>query len=126
MPSGIASKIRHVLPKNILAKLPQEIGVVLINTHTSQKLNLIYRGKNKPTNVLSFFYNYEYGEILICPEIVKKEAKKQGNSQEYQMTWMVLHGMLHLAGVHHEQSRVQARRFFELEKKILIKFFKKI
>lgn len=143
MPEKIVSKIKKVMPKGLAKKLPQEIGVVLINSQESRKLNLIYRNKNKPTNVLSFFYPHtkrglrslrgkkshprygvgvygpEYGEILICPQIVKKETKATGNTQPFQMTSMILHGMIHLAGVHHEKSPADFRRFSKLENGLL-------
>ena len=126
MHDRIVSKIKKLLSSSVSKKLPGEIKVVFLSPREARKLNFIYRGKSKPANVLSFFYSSEYGEILICQEIVKKEAKEQGNSQDFQMTWMIAHGILHLAGVHHDEgSRVQAYRFFEFEKKILAKFFKK-
>jgi len=111
------------LPVNLRKKLPVEIKLIEIPTAESRKLNKIYRGKNKPTNVLSFKYSRDYGEILLCPAVIKKEAKSQGNTYKYQFTWMVLHGMIHLAGVHHEESQYSAIRAARLEQKILIKIF---
>ena len=125
MPKQIISKIKKLLPSPVSKKLPRKIKVVFLSSQEARKLNFIYRGKNKPTNVLSFFYGPEYGEILICPEIVKKEAKADGHTQLFQMTWMILHGMLHLAGVHHEKSSAAFRRFSSLEKRILKYIFKK-
>ena len=118
-------QIRAMLPKRLSSKLPREIGVVLLKPEESAKLNMIYRNKNKATNVLSFNYGPDYGEILICPEIVKKEAKEQGNSQDFQMTWMVAHGMIHLSELHHERSQVADGEFAKLEGKILSKIFNK-
>ena len=86
-------------------------------------MNREYREKDKPTNVLSFFYSKEYGEILVCPEIIVREAKEQGNTQEFQMTWMIVHGMLHLAGVHHEKSARAEKEVEKMERKILKKLF---
>ena len=120
---AIVSQIRAIFPKRLASKLPQEIGVVLLKPEESARLNLIYRNKNKATNVLSFYYSPEYGEILICPEIVKKEAQEAKNPQKYQMTHMIVHGMLHLAGVHHENSQGLESKFIQLEKKLLAKLF---
>ena len=105
-------------------KLPKKVSVVLVGSKQAQFFNLKYKKKNKPTNVLSFLYGKDYGEVLICPEVVKEEAKAQGNSYKYQMTWMILHGILHLAGMHHERSRSAAGRVEKLEEKILSKIFK--
>ena len=71
-------------------------------------------------------YSPDYGEILICKDVVKKEAKLAGNTQLFQMTWMIAHGILHLAGVHHEKSVATAKRFSRLEKQILGNMFKEI
>lgn len=97
--------------------------IVEVTARGSKKLNLVYRNKNKPTNVLSFRYDSAYGEILICPDVIRKEAKKQGNSYRFQMTWMIVHGILHLAGVHHERSLQQARRVEKIEEQILGQLF---
>lgn len=110
-----------LLPKSLRKKLPVEIKLIEILKAESQKLNKIYRGKNKPTNVLSFKYSRDYGEILVCPPVIKKEAKDQGNTYKYQFTRMVLHGMLHLAGLHHERSKNIAQRVELLERHILHK-----
>ncbi|MDP3710535.1 MAG: rRNA maturation RNase YbeY [bacterium] len=121
----IIDHIRAMLPKRLSSKLPREIGVVLLKPEESAKLNMIYRNKNKATNVLSFNYGSDYGEILICPEIVKKEAKEAGNTQVFQMTWMMVHGMIHLSELHHEKSQVADGEFAKLEGKILSQIFKK-
>lgn len=115
-------KIRRAMGIRI-KKLPRDIAVVSISSIVSKRLNLIYREENRSTNVLSFRYGKEYGEILVCPEVVRKEAKAQKNSYEHQMTWMILHGMLHLAGLHHESSKASARLAEKLEGKILRKLY---
>lgn len=115
--------IRKFIPQTLQKRLPKEIKIVEISESKSRKFNREYRKKNKPANVLSFLYGSDYGEILVCPEIVQKEAKKQRNSYKYQMTWMVLHGILHLAGLHHEKSRNTAKIIEKLEQRILGKIF---
>ncbi len=106
-------------PKYIQKRLPPKVALIEISKEKSQELNRRYRKKNKPANVLSFRYGKDYGEILLCPEVIKKEAKLAGNSQKYQMTWMVIHAMLHLGGIHHERSGAMARKVEKLEEKIL-------
>lgn len=114
-------KIVKLLPQNLRGKLPAGIKLVKISSAESRRLNRIYRKKNKPTNVLSFYYNRDYGEIFLCPEIIRKEAKSAGNSYRYQFTWMVLHGMIHLTGLHHEGARQVELKVGRLEKDILSK-----
>lgn len=113
--------IVNSLPAEIKKQLPKEIAVIAVSLKESLKLNRQYRHKRKPANVLSFLYGREYGEIILCPAIIKKDAKEQAHTQVFQMTWMVLHAMLHLAGLHHEKSRTVAERVTRLEEKILAK-----
>ena len=111
------------LPADIRKRLPKEIAVIAVSEQESLKLNRRYRNKRKPTNVLSFLYGPAYGEIIVCPLVIAKDAKKQGNTKAFQMTWMVLHGMLHLAGLHHEKSEAMARRITHIEDAVLQKIF---
>ena len=111
------------LPVFLKKQLPKKVAVISITEKTSRELNRTYRKKDKPTNVLSFKYGADYGEILVCSAIIRREAKEQGHSYRYQMTWMVLHGMLHLAGWHHERSRVATERVDGVERNILAKIF---
>lgn len=115
----LLKKIKDNLPRSIFIRLPKKIGVMKIRSSRSSLFNHIYRGYRKPTNVLSFYYGPDYGEILVCPEIVRKEAREQGNSYKYQMTWMVLHGIIHLAGIHHEESRAIATKAAHIENRVL-------
>ncbi|TSD04701.1 MAG: hypothetical protein Greene071436_79, partial [Parcubacteria group bacterium Greene0714_36] len=57
-----------------------------------------------------------------CPAIIRAEAKTQNNSFEYQMTWMIVHGMIHLSGLHHEESKVAEKKFSRIEHKVLKQF----
>ena len=95
-----------------------DVHVIFVAPGESAKLNLRYRKKNKPTNVLSFDYGNE-GEIIVCPHIVKKEARAAGHSVQFQTAWMIIHGLVHLAGVHHESSPRMSHRAEVLEEKVL-------
>lgn len=112
-------KIVKHLPSSLRKKLPKEIAVITIDKAASRRLNRGYRQKDKPTNVLSFRYSDEYAEILVCPSSIRRQAKEQGNSYDYQMTWMIVHGMLHIAGMHHEKSKAIQKRVSALEKRVL-------
>lgn len=90
-----------------------------VNERRAAELNRRYRGKNKPANVLSFRYGPDYGEIALCPALIRREAKASGNSYRRQMLWMILHGIIHLAGLHHEKSAQTRRKFEKLEHKLL-------
>lgn len=110
--------VKH-LPLAIKKRLPEEIAIIVVSSEESLKLNRRYRHKRKPANVLSFLYSSIYGEIIVCPSVIKTDAEKQGNTQVFQMTWMIVHGMLHLAGLHHEKSPATARRAEKIERAVL-------
>ena len=117
--------ILNLLPKALQTRLPKEIRLISVTPKESRKLNTLYRSKDKATNVLSFRYGSEYGEIILCSFVIRREAKAQGNTFEYQMTWMVVHGIIHLAELHHEQSEMAGKQVSRLEQKILNSLFGK-
>ncbi|HKQ83202.1 MAG TPA: rRNA maturation RNase YbeY [Steroidobacteraceae bacterium] len=78
----------------------------------SRRLNRTWRGKDKPTNVLSFPAGSvvadgvrELGDIVICKDVVTAEARAQGKALEAHWAHMVVHGMLHLLGYDHIRAR---------------------
>lgn len=120
---SFAKQIVKQLPQAIRRRLPAEILVVSVSEKESVALNRRYRKKHKATNVLSFYYGKEYGEIIVCPSLIRREAEIQKHTFRYQMTWMIVHGMIHLAGVHHERSATAAKKTEALEHKILDTIF---
>lgn len=120
---AFSKEIVKNLPQAIAKRLPVEISVVSVSEKESAELNRRYREKDKTTNVLSFRYGKEYGEIIVCPAVVRREARRQKHTFRYQMTWMILHGMIHLSGLHHEQSPVAAKKTEAVEKRILDTIF---
>ncbi len=118
---SFAKRIVKYLPQATRSRLPAEISIVPVSAKKSAALNRIYRNKRAPANVLSFLYGKEYGEIIVCPVVIRREAKKQDHSYRYQLAWMIVHGMIHLSGVHHEKFAAIAHRAERLEKQILNK-----
>ena len=84
------------------------------------ELNRDYRGKDKPTNVLSFpSADPDYrGDIAIAYGVTKKEAKAAGKAFADHASHLVVHGVLHLAGYDHERPK-DAKAMEPLEVKIL-------
>jgi len=113
--TAIVKKIRQAMPIYIRKKLPKEIIVIAISSKKSQDINWKFHRKAKPANVLSFRYGPAYGEILLCLQVIRGEVKDLGYSYNYLMTWYIVHGMLHLAGLHHEKSMAAAKKVEELE-----------
>ena len=88
------------------SQLEQSIRVV--EKPESQLLNKTWRGKDKPTNVLSFpaeeseYLDYDHlGDLVICAAVVEAEALKQNKKPVSHWAHMVIHGMLHLQGFDH-------------------------
>lgn len=109
------SFFRRRFPRGIRARLPRVIRVIPVSSLRSRVLNRDYRGRSKETNVLSFRYGSEYGEIIICPEVIRREARAAGRDTRFQTARMVLHAMVHLSGIHHEESRGADRKTMRLE-----------
>lgn len=108
-----------------------EAGLVLTTDEQMQVLNKKYRGKDKPTNILSFAYNETtpkefqsaddknyIGDIFISVAQLKKDAKAEGVSNREKFVHLLAHGLLHLTGIHHETER-QAVKMEGLEDKVI-------
>lgn len=85
----------------------EKISLAFVSKKEMQKLNKKFRGKNKPTDVLSFnnIILESLGEIVICPEVVKENAKKNSVSVKQEIIKVFAHGILHLLGYDHEKAK---------------------
>lgn len=113
-------------------RLIENLSVAFVGETEIQKLNKKYRGKNKPTDVLSFEQvssfkfqasSSDLGEVIICPEVVKENAKKFGVTFKQESVKMLIHGILHLCGYDHEKSEAEAVKMEEREKKYLENYY---
>lgn len=96
--------------------LGREIGVSVVGPSESRRLNARYRGRDKPTNVLSFpvaalpasaLADGEprpLGDLVICPQVLRTEAREQKKSLRAHWAHLVVHGSLHLIGYDHERD----------------------
>lgn len=80
--------------KNRLKLNIPELSIVIVGDVRMKSINKKYRNKNKTTDVLSF----EYGEIIICLNQAKRQAKKEKHLLKEELEILLLHGILHLAG----------------------------
>ncbi|WP_432697602.1 rRNA maturation RNase YbeY [Marinobacterium sp. YM272] len=102
-----------------------EVCVRIVTPEESQTLNREYRGKDKPTNVLSFPFDVPpgipmdlLGDLAICADVVEQEAEEQGKSLEDHWAHMVIHGTLHLLGFDHINDD-EAEEMEALERELL-------
>lgn len=78
-----------------------ELSLVFTDSKLSKKLNRIYRGKNKPTNVLAFQLSKNSGEIFIDKVTAKIEAKDFNMTYKKFVKYLFIHALLHLKGMAH-------------------------
>ena len=102
-----------------------ELTIRRVGNDESQSLNYQYRGKDKPTNVLSFPFEIPVGvplqllgDLVICIPVVAAEAEEQGKTAEAHWAHMVIHGCLHLLGYDHINDE-EAEEMEGLERLIL-------
>ena len=98
-----------------------EVAIRLVDAEEGRELNKEYRGKDYATNVLSFPYDTEpvvLGDLVICPEVVAREAAEQGKPLEAHYAHLTVHGMLHLQGWDHENDE-EAQEMEDEEREIL-------
>lgn len=88
------------MAETILGK-KYELSIVFATKKVSQKLNREFRGKNKPTNILSFPLSKNSGELVLEPKTIWKQAPDFGMPYEKFIGYLVIHGMLHLKGMEH-------------------------
>lgn len=104
-----------------------ELSIRLVDEAESAELNNDYRGKNYPTNVLSFPFESPVplepqllGDLVLCVPVVAKEATEQNKTLEDHWAHLVVHGCLHLLGYDHIEDE-DAEEMEALEISILQK-----
>jgi len=102
-----------------------ELAVRLVPPGEIRRLNRDYRGKDTPTNVLSFPVPVQndvrprpLGDVVICPAVLRKEAREQGKTLRAHWAHLTVHGVLHLVGYDHEDDD-DARRMERREIAVL-------
>ena len=123
-----------------------ELSVSFVSAAKIKDLNSTYLGKNKSTDVLSFPQNewrqsYDpeqkqelktlikgmvlqplvLGDIIICPELARRNALQIGQSLQREITFLILHGLLHLLGHDHEKAQDEAK-MLKIQRRIMKKY----
>lgn len=115
---GKLPSLPFVRMKDFVLGKDYELSLVFVGDSVSQKLNFTYRGKDKPTNVLSFSLGEKEGEIFI------NMKKARGEAKEFQKTFvkfiglLFIHGLFHLKGLDHgstmDTEEAKARAHFNI------------
>jgi len=124
--SWLEKVARRVLEAEVISP-STEMGLLITDSKTVHKLNRIYRGVNKPTDVLAFQMtpgtNQEneglfvsppdgirhLGEVVISYTQAVKQASEQGHDVMHELALLIVHGTLHLLGYDHELSEEEQR-----------------
>ena len=108
------------------ARAGGELGVAVVGHAESRRLNARYRGRDQATNVLSFpapaqprgALPRSLGDLVVCPGVLRREARAQAKSLRAHWAHLIVHGTLHLIGYDHERAR-DARRMERREIAVL-------
>ncbi len=135
IPTGLRMLIRRCC--NAVLKLEEfegsaEVSVNFVDMEEIQQLNKEYRGKDMPTDVLSFplgengVYDinhdtgaYLLGDVVICMQKAVEQAKLYSHSLQREVGFLTAHSMLHLLGYDHEQGGIEAVHMREKEEKVM-------
>ena len=105
---------------NILKEIKKEIlgedyslSIVYVSEKKSREINRNYRQKDNPTNILSFPLSKKSGEILLCPNVIKREAPNFDKNFEGWLGFLVIHGTLHLKGMQHSDRMEEAEKKYD-------------
>jgi len=127
-PSFFLPLIKRTLEAVSLNAPTVEISISLVGLQKMRALNQQYRGKDSPTDVISFplgetplkgYTVRTLGDIFICPAYAAAKAREERVDMQEKMAWLAVHGLLHLIGYDHERSRPEAAEMVRLEKIIL-------
>lgn len=125
-PEGLPT--RHEFRRWVLAALERdaEVSLRLVDEEEGQTLNCDYRGKDYPTNVLTFVFDDMpgtdlplMGDVVLCAAVVAREAAEQGKSLQAHYAHLTVHGVLHLQGYDHEND-VDAEQMEAREREIVM------
>ncbi|HKA53396.1 MAG TPA: rRNA maturation RNase YbeY [Candidatus Binatia bacterium] len=102
-----------------------ELSLALVTDPEIHALNHRYRGKDKPTDVLSFpladaLQPSLLGDVVISIETAARQARRRGHSLREELQTLLIHGILHLLGYDHEVSRSEAARMRRKEREVKI------
>ncbi len=118
--------INHTLKMMKVEKA--NLSIIFIDDETMHRYNLEYRGIDRTTDVLSFALEdnqtfkteiRQLGDIFISIPKMQKQAKEYNHSEKRELSFLTVHGLLHLLGYDHTRSEEEERIQFELQDKIL-------
>ncbi len=116
--NGKPASLPFVRLKDAILGKEYELSVAFVTPKESHALNMQYRGKDSPTNVLSFPLSESSGELILDTKTMKGQEKDFDMTPQTFLLFLVIHGMLHLKGFDHGST-------MEREEKKFLKLFSK-
>jgi probable rRNA maturation factor len=95
-----------------------DVNIKTVSEEEMRTLNMQYRGKDAPTNVLTFSYEGEH-DVALCLDVAREEAGGRGAELRDYTALLLTHAFLHVTGMDHERSEREAQNTEEAERKIL-------
>ncbi|MEO6308930.1 MAG: rRNA maturation RNase YbeY [Nitrospiraceae bacterium] len=133
---GLERSVRAILAN--VGETSAELGILFVGDQRMRGLNRRYRGKDRTTDVLAFAMREActphalrqaqgrplplmpdmLGDVVISVPTAWRQAIEAGRSLDEELTWLLIHGILHLCGYDHERSEKEARRMHRRERMI--------
>jgi probable rRNA maturation factor len=110
-----------------LGLLESELSLLLVNDLQIQVLNRQYLHRDKPTNVLAFpmrkgefstFHPHLLGDLVISVETAERQSNRSGLTEMEMVILLMVHGVLHLIGYEHEETKKEARKMAIKQKQL--------
>ena len=119
-PKTQLDRIAEEVSKSLKLKSKKLVSVAFVSEKEMKKLNFQYRGANRVTDVLSFTLAEpeNFGEIILSYEQASRQAKQMKHSVRKEITFLLVHGFLHVFGFDHEKES-DAKKMFPLQSEIL-------
>ena len=113
----VAKMARLAARRKVTGFKGKELVIVFVTSAEARRLNRGFRRRDYATGVLSFeaIGPGGLGELVLCPQVLKRQAREHGLLVREELGYMVLHGFLHLLGYDHEKSERAAKRMFALQ-----------
>lgn len=135
IPSGLRLLVRRSCNATLIYEEFEgkaEVNVTFVDDAQIRELNLQYRKKDAPTDVLSFPMGenrkfdldpdtgaFVLGDVVISLERAEEQAKKYGHSLQQEVAFLTVHSMLHILGYDHEKGGVEAMHMHEREENVM-------
>jgi probable rRNA maturation factor len=105
---GAPSAVRLRAWARAAARLGQQITLRVVGAAEARTLNRAFRKRDYATNVLSFAYGPNHGDLVLCHPVIAREAREWNKELAAHYAHLVVHGMLHLRGLRHGRRMERA------------------